>query len=929
MRAESWARVEELFQAALDKAPENRSEFLLRACSDDPELRTEVESLLFHAASADSFLENGPLSENCDVKPVFMPGQRLQRFEVIEMIGRGGMGEVYRARDTRLARDVAIKALRSPTLSGARSKGRFLHEAQAASALNHPNIVTVHDIGEADGVPFIAMEYVAGETLAMLITSGHISVHVAVGIAIQIAAALDKAHGAGIIHRDLKPGNVMITPEGAVKVLDFGLAKLTNIPVDGQAAAWSITEMGLVAGTVDYMSPEQAEGKALDVRSDIFSFGSVLYEMLARRRPFQASSGISTLAAILSKQPAELPAAVPASLRHIVRQCLRKDRDQRYQNIGAVKRVLEEVKLQLEPRSRSSFVRQVRPWFALAAAICAIAAFFAVRQIKKTQAPPLQVVPFTSYPGAERHPSFSPDGNEIAFSWNGDKQDNYDIYVKQIGSSTPLRLTTDPEDDLSPAFSPDGRSIGFVRVDQGRGIFMVVPALGGPERTVAEIPVPPCAEAGCNLFSWFADGKHIVTAGLMLLSTESGEVRPLTSPPDKTAPDEAPAVSPDGRSVAFVRMPDVQMEDVWLVALDKNLHPRGSPRPITKQKFNPAPFSLDPFWMPEGSELLFSDSQHIWRVPVSGNRSPEQLPFEGLSPTVSRSGSRLAYMRFYQQLWNMSRLPLESPGHAAGVAAPFAMSTQGDMNPQYSSDGKRVAFESARTGEERIWIVEADGSNVRRLFVEPDMYEGSPRWSPDGKLLAFDSDSTGQWNIYTVPANGGRANRLTNDSGGHNVPTWSRDGNWIYFASTHSGRSEIWKIPSQGGQAAQVTKNGGFEGWESLHAKTLYFTKDGSGDRGLWRMPLNGSGSEVQIVPSIQYWSFGVTPNGLYYLTQARPGRKPSIQYLSFATQKAITVLNLRNTGDAGLTVSPDGRSLLYVETTNSNADIMLVENFH
>jgi serine/threonine protein kinase len=924
MTTESWAKVEELFQAALEKAPEDRVAFLSAACPDDAEVRSEVESLLVHAGSSGSFLEGGAVRGSLDIKPVLIAGQKLDRFEIIELLGRGGMGEVYRARDQRLHRDIAIKVLRSLRSLSEAQRRRFIQEAETASALSHPNIITIHDVGEADGTPYIAMECVAGQTLAALIGPGRLPTKEAVRIALQIARALEKAHRAGIIHRDLKPGNVMVNPENVVKVLDFGVAKAVLSGRD-EAPGGPSTTAGTILGTVDYMSPEQVEGQRLDARSDIFSFGSVLYEMLSGGRPFQGESGVSTLVSILTKEPLALPATVPSGLQEVVCRCLRKSRDERFADMGEVRVALEEISPQLEPgrRPRPPYI-WLRRGMAIGLALICVA-MVVLWKTKRNPEPPPQAVPFTSYPGAEQHPSFSPDGSKIAFSWDGEKEENYNIYVKTLGSATPVRLTSGPENDLSPAFSPDGRWVGFVRVGKGRASFMSVPVVGGEARVLSPWTSSLRGCAACNLFSWFPDGRHIVTSGLELLAIDSGEKRVLTSPPNPVNPDECPAVSPDGRTVAFVRMPALQLLDLWALDLNKDLEPRGNPRRLTHRRFNPAPFSLDPAWTWDGRDILFSDGR-IWRVPASRGGELRALPFEGYSPVMSRS-DKLAYVRFDQNVWDLRRVALADPGRAAGEPAPFALSTGGDMNPQYSPDGRHVAFESARSGQQHVWISEADGSNAVPLPVRPDMYEGSPRWSPDGKFLCFDSNSSGQWHVYVVPAGGGTAKRVTADSASHNVPTWSRDGNSIYFASTATGRTEIWKIPWRGGRSEQVTTQGGFEGWESMDGKSLYFTKEGAGDQGLWRLSLE-TGDEQQIAAAIRYWSFAVTRQGVYYISQGKSGRKDSLEYFSFATKKTTRVIDLERRGDAGLTESPDGRFLVYAQSAKSNSDIMLVENF-
>ena len=426
------------------------------------------------------------------------------------------------------------------------------------------------------------MEYVAGKTLDRLIPRKGMRLSEALKLAIQITDALAKAHSAGIIHRDLKPTNVMVTEDGVVKVLDFGLAKLTElVTTEGTTRTQlSETEEGMIVGTLSYMSPEQAEGKKVDARSDIFSFGALLYEMISGQKAFEGDSKVSTLAAILKQEPKPISqrvADVPPDLEKIINRCLRKDPGRRFQHMGDVKVELEELKEDSSSSTLAGTPPVVRParrmWVGAGAAIMVAAIVAAVWLFHGTDKKPAaapELVPLTSYAGSERSPSFSPDGNQVAFSWNGEKQDNFDIYLKPIGSPTPERLTTDPAEDMSPAFSPDGRSIGFVRLSKQHSTFILIPAIGGLERPVAEPALPrvPPHHFG-PLFAWLPDSKWVVTNGLALLSTESDEVRNLTNSTEPSA-DFSPAVSPDGRTIVFNRLTGV-VSDFYLVDLTDDL----------------------------------------------------------------------------------------------------------------------------------------------------------------------------------------------------------------------------------------------------------------------------------------------------------------------------------------------------------------------
>ena len=522
-------------------------------------------------------------------------------------------------------------------------KRRFIQEARAASALNHPNIITIYDIGSERGTDFIVMEYVEGKTLDQRIPRKGMRLNEALKLAIQMADALAKAHSAGIIHRDLKPSNVMVTDVGLVKVLDFGLAKLTEVESaeDRTRTLESKTEEGMIIGTLSYMSPEQAEGKKVDARSDIFSFGSVLYEMVSGQKAFEGDSRLSTLAAIVKQDPkpiGQLIPAVPPDLGKVIHRCLRKDPERRYQYMADIKIILQELKEEFESGTLVTEPSAARPtrraWLWAGAAVIVVAITVAGwlfrGSSRKPQAAP-EVVPLTTYPGFERSPSFSPDGNQVVFSWNGENQDNFDIYLKLIGSQVPQRLTSDPAADISPAFSPDGRSIGFVRVTKKRATFNVIPAIGGPERIVFEVAIPPDVGYGPGpKFAWLPGSKWVVVDGLALVSTETGEMTGLTLPPSKSSPDFSPSVSPNGRSVAFSRW-NGEWSDIYLMDLTEELKPKTEPRRLTSLKGT----ALVPpgLRMAKRSCLppFFTEVAPAFgecRLPVSGNQSDFHLSLE-------------------------------------------------------------------------------------------------------------------------------------------------------------------------------------------------------------------------------------------------------------------------------------------------------------
>jgi eukaryotic-like serine/threonine-protein kinase len=874
-----------------------------------------------------------------------MTGRRLLHYEILEKLGEGGMGVVYKARDTHLDRFVAIKVLPEERMADPERMRRFVQEARAASALHHANIITIHDVSQSDGVDFIVMEHIEGKTLDALIPRNGMRLAEVLKIAVQMTGALAAAHAKGIVHRDLKPGNVMVTPEGTVKILDFGLAKLTEpadpSPDSATRTMKASTEEGTILGTVAYMAPEQAEGRAVDARSDIFSFGSVLYEMVTGRRAFRGDTKLSTLAAIVNQEPEPLGALVPHDFEKIIARCLRKNPEKRFHFMKDVMVELEEMKEESDsgklaeaaPTERPS--RRVAIWAgaALAVGLLAGGGWYLRTAVWKSNAP-LVAVPLTSDPGTQMSPSFSPDGKQVVFSWNGEKQDNFDIYLKLIGSPTSVRLTTNPATDFDPVFSPDGRSIGFVRWVSGRSSFITISALGGAERIVADnLPDVSSKTDGPwprgRAFDWLPDGKWIVTDGLNALSIESGETRKLTTPDGPSTLDYSPAVSPDGRTVAFCRLSGALIADIWLLDLTEDLKPKAEPRRLTHLNLNLGGLA----WTPDGKGIVFSagqaiQNQSIWRVSISGSGPPERLQFgvENASvPAVARNGTRLAFQRPRSDV-NIYRLSLSASGVPLARPAQFLSSTRAEYTPQYSPDGTRIAFQSDRGGGYGVWVSEADGSNVAELASKPGTHAGTPRWSPDGTKITFDWNADGNWNIYVIRSSGGKPLRLTSDPATDSIPSWSHDGKWIYFASNRSGRNEVWKAPADGGDAAQVTRNGGYVAFESADGASLFYKKD-DGPTPLWTMPL-GSGEERQVLSTVFLRNFFAAGKGVYFMTPRSPTGEFSIQFLNTATGKVNTIITISGNPANGLSVSPDGRSILYAQADSLGQDLMLVENF-
>ncbi len=874
-----------------------------------------------------------------------MVGQTISHYRIVEKLGEGGMGVVYKAEDLNLERPVALKFLAPHLVSDEEGRKRFIREAKAAAALDHPNICTVHEIGEADGRIFIAMAFLEGHPLRKRIAQGPLKLKEALPIAIQIAEGLEAAHARGIVHRDMKPDNVMLIQgtRGIVKLLDFGLAQLSG--------GSKLTHEGSTLGTVLYMSPEQAQAADVDHRTDIWSLGVVLYEMVCGQTPFQGEFDQAVVYSLINEQPEPLTAVrtgVPKELERIVNKCLAKVPAGRYQHADELLVDLRE--LQKEPSNLSqtrampaSASRPSRaPWYIGAAAAAALSLATAVFWPRVSGPPatepiaPLQAVPLTSDTGNERFPSFSPDGTQVAFSWNGPAQDNYDIYVQVVGSGSPLRLTTDPANDLRPVWSPDGRQIAFIRATDTTAAIYVVPPLGGRERRLME-----SARLDVTSLAWGPKGQSLLFAesrpgvgalGLYQVFLGSGEKKPLTSPATTmNAGDVFPALSPDGETVAFARGTRARRE-IYLVPLGG-----GEPRELTSQ----GGIASSMTWTPDGREIVYSWSP-IWRGPgtesgallrriAAGGGEPRPLaaPEQGAdSPAFSLRGNRLAY-EFVSSDSNIWRYPL--PGAKGGGGQPHKLigSTRAETESRISPDGNRVAFSSTRSGKREIWICDRDGSRPLRLtFLEADC--GSPRWSPDGRHVVFDSNVNGNWDVFVVSAEGGPPRALTHDEREDSRPSWSRDGRWVYFSSDRSASYQVWKVRAEGGDPVQVTRSGGYGPVPSPDGRALYFSKV-SGP-GVWRMPVEG-GDDANVLRERRVGArWDVTQIGIYFVesqVDSSSNGRWFLRLLRFDTGEVTDVMDLPPpAGGPSLDISPDGRWFLYSQTDTLGSDLMLVENF-
>jgi Tol biopolymer transport system component len=738
-------------------------------------------------------------------------GTGLGHYRVLEKLGAGGMGEVYAAEDTTLGRRVALKRLPLEMAADPERLQRFQREARAIAALNHPNVVTIYSVEEADGVQFLTMELVEGKTLGDLIPEGGLPLEELLRLAVPLVDAVAAAHQHGIVHRDLKPANVMLATDGRLKVLDFGLAKLK--PEVGTTdttclATPSLTRQHTIVGTVAYMSPEQAEGRPVDQRSDIFSLGVVLYEMACGRRPFGGDTAVSLISAILKDTPARLSdvkRSTPPSLDRIVTKALAKDPALRYQRARELLNDLQEVQQQtaagqivrgvVRAVARSRWTRRLALAAGLVAIVGGVAWLLVAGRDGAGRRTPAAALRFrtdrlSAHSGVEQFPSLLPDGKWVVYS--GQETGNRDIYLLSTSGQNPMNLTADsPAEDDEPAASPDGERIAFRSSREGGGIF-VMGRTGEGVRRVTPVGV----NAAFNP-TWSADGTEIAyttenvqltplnwerKSELWVVNASTGEQRRLEVPDAVQA-----SWSPHGHRIAYVsRRQKASTGDRAGGSagrvMDIHTIPAGGGEPAAATDDQATDWS--PVWSPDGRYLYFvserGGSMNLWRVPideVSGRRlgEPEPIitpaPFLA-HPSVSADGRRIAYTAVVQTS-NVQRLTLDPA--AAAVKGEPAWVTNGSRlwaNPDPTPDGEWVVFYSRDQPEGDIYVSRPDGTGQRQLTSDPAL-DRVPRWSPDKTWVAFFSNRSGALAVWKIRAADGSGLQQVTETGG--IPVWSLD----------------------------------------------------------------------------------------------------------------------------------------------------------
>ena len=724
-----------------------------------------------------------------------MTGTTLHHYRIIRPIGRGGMGEVYAAEDTRLNRTIALKVLPQDVTADPERLSRFQREAKAIAALNHPNVVTIYSVEEADGVPFLTMELVEGKPLDAVIPRRGMKLAAFLELAVPLADAVSAAHQRGVVHRDLKPSNIMIRDDGRLKVLDFGLAKLSQETGGGGANTATVEQLTAqhgVVGTASYMSPEQAEGRPVDHRSDIFSLGIVLYEMATGTRPFKGESAMSILSAVIKDAPvpaADLNPGVPPELDRAIRRCLAKDPARRYQSAADLRNDLEDL-AQAHPAGRRPFPgRRTIQWLAAVATLAvASAAAVVVWRGRTDRVPSATFSRLTAMPGREWFSSLSPDGKWIAFG--AELEDNFDIFLQSVSGSNPVNLTKDSAaDDDMPAFSPDGERIAFRSSREGGGIF-VMGRTGEAVRRVTRSGFNP---------SWSPDGAEIAfTSGRMDINPQNSEgeselwaVGATGGEPRRIFEGDAiqPSWSPHRRRIAFARRGGAgRKTDIWTI-------PSGGGEPIALM--NDAPLDWNPIWAPDGKHLYFvsdrSGTMNLWRMAIdeeSGNArgEPEPLvtpaPFLA-HPTISADGAHLAYSSVLRTT-NIQRLELDPSATPVGDPVWVTSGSRLWSNPDPSPDGQFVVYYSSVEPVGHLFVSRADGTGQRQLTGDSAI-DRVPHWSPDAKWISFFSNRSGKLQIWKIRPDGSDLQQITDGVEESAYSAWSPDGSRLAVTTPRAG----------------------------------------------------------------------------------------------------------------------------------------------
>lgn len=883
-------------------------------------------------------------------------GTKLGPYEIVALLGAGGMGEVYRAHDTKLGRDIALKLLPPQFAADADRVSRLEREAQLLASLNDTHIGAIYGFDDADNVPALVLELVEGDGLDERVRRHPLPLSEALAIAQQIADALDAAHRTGIIHRDLKPSNIKITPDGVVKVLDFGLAKAFSAPgpaLDLSTMTASGTIGGLILGTPAYMSPEQARGHTVDKRTDIWAFGCVLYEMLTGLPAFARGTVTDTLAAVVGAEPEwkALPAGTPGSVRRLLMRCLQKDARRRLHDIADARIELEEtMATPVEPASMPVPPRRWPRLFLLAPSLgIATALVFLwiardkfARLVAETSPPNIRVIRLTDLPGLQECPAISPDGKSVAFT--GGVGGKRQVFVQLTSGGAPLQITRDAADHEYPRWSTDSSSILYfspAASGTAQGSIWEIPALGGAARRVvnsvggADVSL---TDGRLAFFRLAKEGIQLVTA-----PTDGSRFDVVAEFPPVTY-YLYPRWSPDGRWIAFQRGDSIRF-DIFVAPATG-----GQPRQLTHDNDMMGGFA----WLPDSMGIVYSSNRGgtmpylpalgLWRVTLRDGAVRPVTSGEAsyMSPDISKSGAILASrMNLQTDIW---RFPVNGlPANNVHRGVRITRQTGLVLTPTASPDDKEIAFLSDSGGHANLWVVNTDSGGLRQITHErdPNVALGVPVWSPNGRNIAFVSSRGNQgltFGVWLVDSDGSNLRNLANPGLG---PAWSPDGRWVYYSTRGRAASTdvvLKKVPAEGGPAVTV-RTEPLRNVIGVQGATLYYLFDRPLVDGTPEFEIRAATPEdgpfrvlaripASRVPIWQILNPALSPDGKWMAQALTDGFTTNVWALSTTTGewRQITDFGERPTFIARrMSWSSDGRSIL-AAVAEGNSDIVMLE---